>query len=161
MSPHEAGLSFTLDLSDVDAGIREADRYMGPRLIDALDIAGNAIARRARTTHGYTDRTGRLTQSIHAENAEWSGNAATVEVVADAPYAAAQEFGARPHVITAKPGGALRFVSGGNVVFAASVNHPGNPEQRFLGDALDEEFDWVTDQVSSYATEAFRDAGFR
>ena len=34
--------------------------------------------------------------------------------------------GTAPHVIEARPGKALRFVIGGQVVFAKRVNHPGN-----------------------------------
>ena len=49
----------------------------------------------------------------------------TAEV--DVPYAAAQAYGARPHVITGhnKP---LRFYwpKAGKIVFFKSVNHPGN-----------------------------------
>lgn len=37
------------------------------------------------------------------------------------------EYGTRPHVIRPKRGKALRFQTGGRVVFARRVNHPGTP----------------------------------
>lgn len=48
------------------------------------------------------------------------------------PYARAQEYGAKPHKITAKPGKVLAFKMGGQTVFARSVNHPGNKPQPFV-----------------------------
>lgn len=45
------------------------------------------------------------------------------------PYAEAQAFGARPHVIFPRKAKALRFYWGkaGGVVYFRKVNHPGNP----------------------------------
>jgi len=43
----------------------------------------------------------------------------------DAPYAAAVEFGSRPHVIMPRRARALRFYIGGREVFARYVRHPG------------------------------------
>ncbi len=50
-----------------------------------------------------------------------------------APYAAAIDQGARPHVIYPRRAAALRFIGrGGSVVFAKKVNHPGNKPYKFL-----------------------------
>ena len=87
-------------------------------------------------------KTGNLGRSIHAGKV--SGNTATVE--ASAAYAAAIEFGARPHVIVPRHarvlawGGARRL--SGNLrkgakpeFFAMKVNHPGNRAFPFLAPA--------------------------
>lgn len=42
------------------------------------------------------------------------------------------EYGTRPHVIRPRNARALRFVSGGRVVFARAVNHPGTRPYRWL-----------------------------
>lgn len=52
-------------------------------------------------------------------------------------YAAAQEYGARPHVIVASPGKVLVFQAGGETRFAKSVKHPGNKAQPYIRPAGD------------------------
>lgn len=47
-------------------------------------------------------------------------------------YAAAQELGARPHVIRVRRKKTLRFDGDGGPVFAKQVNHPGNPPVGYL-----------------------------
>jgi hypothetical protein len=45
--------------------------------------------------------------------------------------------GTRPHQIRPRrPGGVLRFTTGGRVVYARYVNHPGSRPNEFLRDAL-------------------------
>ncbi len=47
------------------------------------------------------------------------------------------EFGTKPHTITAKSGKKLAFTgSGGKAVFADSVQHPGTPERPFFRQAI-------------------------
>ena len=60
----------------------------------------------------------------------------TAEV--DVPYAAAQAYGARPHVITAR-GKALRFYwpKAGKIVYFKSVHHPGNQANPWWKNSLD------------------------
>lgn len=53
------------------------------------------------------------------------------------PYARAQEYGARPHVIIAKPGRVLVFNVGGQKKFATKVNHPGNKPHPYIRPAAD------------------------
>lgn len=63
---------------------------------------------------------------------------ANIQVVAGRPgmhQTGYQEYGTRPHVITPKRARALRFVSGGQVVFARRVNHPGTKATRFIRDS--------------------------
>ncbi len=67
----------------------------------------------------------------------------SAETVAGASYAAAVEFGTRPHIIVPRNRKALRFAagsrrlsgsprSGGAVVFAKRVRHPGTRKQPFM-----------------------------
>jgi HK97 gp10 family phage protein len=54
-------------------------------------------------------------------------------------YAPDVEFGTQPHVITPTDAEALRFEgSGGDIVYAQSVDHPGTPAQPFLRPAIRE-----------------------
>lgn len=93
-------------------------------------------------------RSGHLGRTIHAGSV--SGTRATVE--ADAPYAAAIEFGARPHLIVPRHArilawssnrgdyrlsGSLRKGKSANV-FARVVHHPGNAPYPFLMPAAQE-----------------------
>ena len=70
--------------------------------------------------------TGDLSRSTSVTYTQ-SRNRVVWDVVVDVPYAKAQAFGARPHVIRGNP--TLRFYWGkvGKVVYFPKVNHPGNP----------------------------------
>jgi hypothetical protein len=80
-------------------------------------------------------RTGRLragNQLIVEAPANWS---ATARLVNDTDYAWNVHNGTQPHVITPRtPGGVLRFETGGQVVYATHVNHPGTRPQPFLAE---------------------------
>lgn len=52
------------------------------------------------------------------------------------PYALDHHNGTRRHVITAKPGGFLRFPSRGRIIFETSVLHPGTRPNPYLLKAL-------------------------
>lgn len=58
-------------------------------------------------------------------------------------YAAAQEYGARPHVIVASPGKVLVFNVGGQTRFAKSVKHPGNKPQPYIRPTAD----WARENI--------------
>lgn len=60
------------------------------------------------------------------------------------PYAAAQEFGAKPHVIIAGPGKVLAFQVGGQQRFAKSVKHPGNQPHPYIQPAKE----WARDNLN-------------
>lgn len=60
------------------------------------------------------------------------------------PYAAAQEYGAKPHIIVASPGKVLVFNIGGVKKFATSVKHPGNKPHPYIRPAGD----WAREQAS-------------
>lgn len=75
--------------------------------------------------------TGDLARSIRTERV----TALHYRVGSDLPYAAAQEFGARPHVIKARRAKVLANSETGEV-FGRQVNHPGNAAQPYLRPAL-------------------------
>lgn len=54
------------------------------------------------------------------------------ETRATANYAAAVELGTKPHVIRPRTKKALRFKSGGAVVFTKRANHPGTKAKPFM-----------------------------
>lgn len=61
------------------------------------------------------------------------------EVGTTAFYAAFVEFGTKPHVIRARPGGMLVFTgSDGRTVHTKEVHHPGTVAQPYLRPALDD-----------------------
>ena len=85
--------------------------------------------------------TGTLRDSIAVVkqgNNEWTIGPVGIE------YAAAQEYGARPHVIVASPGKVLVFQSGGQTQYAKSVKHPGNNPQPYIRPAGD----WAREHVN-------------
>lgn len=54
-----------------------------------------------------------------------SGPRIHIEAAVDTDYARFVSEGTRPHVIRPRSARALRFTSGGRVVYARKVNHPG------------------------------------
>jgi len=73
------------------------------------------------------ERTRALKRSIQARVSSF-----TAEVGSGVPYAVYVEAGTRPHVITPVRAGALRFESGGEVVFTRLVHHPGTKPNPFV-----------------------------
>jgi hypothetical protein len=73
-------------------------------------------------------RTGNLRRTIHLDSA----SATEAVTVASAKYASAVEFGTGPHIIRPKRRKVLRFKTGGSVIFARFVNHPGTRAQPFM-----------------------------
>lgn len=83
--------------------------------------------------------TGRLSGSIRPYAAHsdmrWEGGAAGGNGV---PYARPLEDGSKPHEIVPVRARMLRFMVGGNVVFAHRVHHPGNRPYRYMESSLQE-----------------------
>lgn len=116
-------------------------RQQGGR-INAKDLPGvrRSMQRRTKRVAALARATapvksGRLKRSIKST---MKGSTGQVSVGGPGvPYASPVIFGARPHIIRPKKkGGMLRFESGGRVVFARQVNHPGNKPNMFLVRAL-------------------------
>jgi hypothetical protein len=60
-----------------------------------------------------------------------------ISVGSDRWYALLHHEGTRRHTIRPRnPGGVLRFVKDGRVIFARSVNHPGTRPNKYLSDSL-------------------------
>jgi hypothetical protein len=82
--------------------------------------------------------TGRL-RSAHREEVGVRGGQVYGFVENDTEYAAAVHGGTAPHQIRPRrPGGVLRFETGGQVVFTTLVNHPGTRAQPWLREAMEE-----------------------
>lgn len=102
----------------------------------ALQVTDNASDRmQDYARHGDAPRkTGELANDIRAKNVVQNGRRYRSGLVASTIQALTTDQGARPHVIRPKrPGGVLVFPSRGAVVFARSVNHPGNRAQKWWG----------------------------
>ena len=64
------------------------------------------------------------------------GHTATVTI--DTPYAHMVAYGARPHTITARPGGYLVFPNtAGEIIYRKSVEHPGQQPNPWWTNAID------------------------
>jgi hypothetical protein len=149
----------TLDVSGIEQTCERAIATVDRHLRVALREIADVVSSSARHEHAYQNRTGALTNSIRA-GVVTGVNTLSVEVTADTPYAAAIESGARPHKITAKAGGVLRFATAGGIVFAKSVNHPGNKAYRFLAEALEREQGDMAIFVATGLEDALQEAGF-
>ena len=79
--------------------------------------------------------TGELFDSITASST-LRGNSLVVVVESPLVQAATTNSGARPHVITPRRARVLRFRTGGRVVYARRVNHPGNAGTHWFDRAM-------------------------
>jgi len=82
-------------------------------------------------------RTGNLRNSLREELLV-RGDLIEGAVGTDVVYALAVHDGTRPHTVRPRRARVLRFVAGGEVVFAARVHHPGTRPRPFLREALRE-----------------------
>lgn len=71
--------------------------------------------------------TGDTRERIAIESQRSTPTSVAFTIVSPTPQSNWTEFGTRPHVIRPRRRKALRFVVGGQTVFARKVNHPGNP----------------------------------
>lgn len=114
-----------------------------------LDSLRRELERKARLTVTNTARdlesrlrrsapvdTGNMRQRTRA-TARTSRTGGRIDVIVDTDYAHIVRSGQRPHRITPRrQGGVLAFRSGGSLVFARSVNHPGARGNTWWDDAL-------------------------
>lgn len=111
------------DLADLEDAIRA-------RVAEIVDNAARVTMEATRDA-APLGKSGDLRDSHGVDPPVDSGNVASADLYADAPYAGFVAEGTRPHQIVPVSAKALRFEVGGDVVFAARVNHPGtapNPE---------------------------------
>ena len=106
------------------------DRAVIAGLSVAVTGTINRTKLRARLQHAWRDRTYDTRTSIDGD-AQPTGNGASGYVQAGANAVRLNE-GTRPHEIRARRKKFLRFVQGGAVRFARSVNHPGTRPDTYL-----------------------------
>lgn len=82
----------------------------------------------------FKNQTGNLRRSIQKQ----IKRPASAVIFTDEKYAPYVEEGTRPHVITPKNKKFLAFKSGGRMVFAKKVNHPGSKPYPFFRPAFEE-----------------------
>lgn len=103
-----------------------------------LDARSRKVLARARILVG--NRSGTLLASGRREFGQTAFGPrydVTFGVRGLTPYMGFHHDGSRPHVIRPRRRKALRFISGGQVIFARQVRHPGSAGTRFLVRALD------------------------
>jgi hypothetical protein len=81
-------------------------------------------------------RTGALAASIHIMEHSRSVTGQKIVIGSNLRYALAHHEGTRPHRITGRNGGMLRFTARGRVVYTRSVMHPGTRPNKYLADNL-------------------------
>lgn len=125
----------------------------------AARVAAQEGAAQARASGRFKDRTGNLRGKIVARFVRGSGQSVTWQILAGASYSKFVNDGTRPHEIWPKAqngysgptrkgqsrradndvgvgrGHALRWVSGGQNVFARMVHHPGTQPANYMSPA--------------------------
>lgn len=100
----------------------------------AVEFAAVEGAEEARHAGRYQDRTGQLRAGIVAHFIKSDGRSVIWEILSPAKYSVFVENPTKAHIIRAKDGGFLAFPgSGGEMVFAREVHHPGTPGFPFMG----------------------------
>lgn len=111
--------------------------------IRALNLPSGALGRFRLRVANRVLNNARTRVNVDTGNLRSTGvvedRGTTVRVAFRAKYALAVHNGSRPHVISARPGGVLRFPVMGGMAFARTVNHPGYRGNPYLTDALTEE----------------------
>ena len=107
----------------------------GPGGIVDRDMRRRAITVQQAARASVGVRTGVLKASIHTRRTMRATGFA-YEVGSTQNYALLHHEGTRPHMIIANRAQSLRFTSGGRVVYARTVAHPGTRANRYLKDNL-------------------------
>lgn len=124
--------------------IRRLERDHGKFIADhrrateeASEEAAEAGQKLSRERPGFTNRTGRTKAKTRGQVIRRGGKV-IIRMSNNAKHAAVLEKGSRPHIIRPKkPGGFLRFVANGQIVYARQVRHPGTKPYRFLSKGRD------------------------
>jgi bacteriophage HK97-gp10 putative tail-component len=156
-------LRFTMDLGPLSRALRELDQNLDSAMAAALHDTASMVANEARSNHAYTDRTGKLSRSIHAQPVDgtFTGRNLTVDVVADTPYARFVEDGTTAHMIVPRKAKALRwYARNGRAVFARKVQHPGTKPVYYLKGALERVFPQAIERSDQALRVAFARSGF-
>ncbi len=158
-----AGVRIDIDLAGLEAAVQRLASAADRRMRMALQMIADEVVVHAKQNHDYQDRTGRLTQSIRAEQVEGSfAEGFTISMLAGGmrvQYAAHVEWGTRPHIIRARNARMLRFTMGGRDVFRRSVRHPGTRPYRFMQNALNAKVSRAEELIDSAMELAAEEAG--
>lgn len=123
-----------LDFSSVIRAHQQLEAATAEAVQRAQEIAGAQAIERVQQAPGFKPRTGNLQRRTDFRIVKVNGR--ILRIRNTAPYAAAIDTGARPHLITARRAQFLRFRGrDGNLVFRRSVHHPGNRPYKFLWNA--------------------------
>ncbi len=96
-------------------------------LTDIIRSIRSSWMRRVRVNTGTLQRSSQVEPVLFGRG----------RLVITAPYASEEEHGTAPHVITARPGGVLRWIGrDGEVHFAKRVNHPGTRGSHALRESV-------------------------
>lgn len=154
-------IDIDLDAGELLRALGEADRKIGQQVGRGLELGADLVAAHAKQHHDYEDRSSLLTNSIESEGVtgSWRGDDLVAAVAAGAPHATAIEYGARPHVIRPRHRRRLRWPVEGGYAFATKVDHPGNREYAYLGNALDAKLPDIVRQLEAAIELGFHRAG--
>ena len=122
----------------IDAGaaiqeLYELDTRINEGIVKAIRGAVKDGVDHAKATSLFKDKSGKTRKSIRGAVDDFSMKG-TVKASGAAIYL---ENGTPPHEITAKNGGALKFMMNGQWVFRKSVQHPGTEPRPFMTEARD------------------------
>lgn len=119
------------DLATLRDRLRSAKTNVRRVVMSEMDKAADDVKMKMRELAPVD--TGNLRDSIRVIKIAGTYEIGPINV----PYARAQEYGAKPHVIVAAPGKVLVFRVGGQTRYATKVNHPGNKAQPYIRPAGD------------------------
>ena len=99
-----------------------------------IDLLGKLVVIAAKGQVGT--RTGALKASIHSR-VDRGLHGPEAKIGSALKYALLHHQGTKPHLILPKrPGGMLRFSSGGRMIYTRKVMHPGTRPNHYLTDSL-------------------------
>lgn len=156
-----AAAGFTIDTHAFRNGLHDLAGDFFAAAKGAVTFAAKAAELRATQTTLFKDRTGKLRKSIQGTAAMDApgGFKAKVRAGVGVKYARPVHDGSVPHVIAArKPGGFLKFVSKGKIVFRRYVIHPGTDARPFItraGESTRPVLEYQARRLMNQAVEAF------
>lgn len=139
----------------IEFGLLPADQTALARFITMLDrsearlvletqaeievLAQAVAAAMSRQFQTGTDKQGRshnkTGETLKTLHVSIRGTTAVISMGRGAVFV---QYGSKPHVIEARPGGTLRWQEDGRTFYARRVNHPGYKGDDFVGRALEE-----------------------
>lgn len=128
----------SVDFSGFRQAVKRTQDIIQLGIGDAVRHAAQEGAAEAKRLAPIGQRTegrtpGQLRAGITARFLSSNGRGVQWEILSIAPYSRYVEGGTKPHRIEPRNASMLRFVVGGDVVFAHGVNHPGTRPIPFAG----------------------------